>query len=280
MASTKEHNAYVPGYKPSHIQNHTWRTAENSAAYLLPTLQAKAKVNPHLRLLDCGAGPGSISVSLAKYIPQGEVIATDLSEEVIQRAAELAKAEGVGNLKVQAANVYELPFADDSFDIVHAQQVLCHLDAPVEALQSMLRVCKPGGVVALREVDMRMWDFWPELEPLTQFNKLITLVMSSNGGNPTIGARLPSLAMQAGIPRERIQASMGAWCFSTREEREMWGGSMRDRLKDGGMRKVVLERKLGWGEEDMDKMAEAWDEWIAAEDGCFGCLNGEVIITK
>ncbi|KAF2166480.1 hypothetical protein M409DRAFT_54823 [Zasmidium cellare ATCC 36951] len=280
MTDPRPHNAYVPGYKPAHIKNHTWRTAENSAPHLIPVLQSKAQTNPNTKLLDCGAGPGSISVSLAKYIPQGEVTATDLSEEVIQRAATLAETEGVTNVKVQAASIYELPFEDDSFDVVHAHQVLCHLDQPLEALRSMLRVCKPGGVVALREVDMRMWSFWPESEPLKQFHKLITLVMGANGGYPNIGPRLVSLAMQAGIPRERVQASMGTWCYSTREEREVWGGTMRDRVQAGEMRKVALERGLGWGEEDMDKMAQAWDEWIEAEDGCFGCLHGEVLITK
>ena len=68
----KEHNAYVPGYKAEHIKNHTWRTAENSAAYMLPKLQEMVKEKPNLKLLDCGAGPGTITASLAKYMPQGE----------------------------------------------------------------------------------------------------------------------------------------------------------------------------------------------------------------
>lgn len=280
MASTTQHNAYVPGYKPAHIKNHTWRTAENSCAYLLPTLQSMAKSNPHLKLLDCGAGPGSISVSLAKYIPQGSVTATDLSEEVIQRAATLASNSSITNLKTQAASVYDLPFPDNTFDIVHASQILCHLDQPLEAMRSMLRVCKPSGVVAIRESDMRMWTFYPDSPHLTSFHKLICAVMASNGGHPNTGPALVSLAMQAGIPRERIQASMGTWCYSTREEREMWGGVMGQRLREGEMRRVVLERGLGWSEADMDAMVDAWGEWVEAEDGCFGCMHGEVIITK
>ncbi|CAK4034947.1 S-adenosyl-L-methionine-dependent methyltransferase [Lecanosticta acicola] len=276
----KGHNAYVPGYKANHIKNHTWRTAENSAAYLLPKLQEMAREKPNLQLLDCGAGPGTITTSLAKYMPEGQVTATDLSEEVIHRAAECAKSQGVTNMKCHAANVYNLPFEDDSFDIVHTQQMLCHLDSPLEAIQSMLRVCRPGGILAIRECDMRMWALYPEVPVLQEFHKLVMATMKANGGSNDMGVRLLSLAMKAGLPRERIQASMGTWCYSLREEREVWGGAMRDRIREGPMRQKCLDQNLGWNAEEMDRMADAWEEWIETEDACFGCMHGEVIITK
>lgn len=280
ITASKSHNVYLTAHKESHIRNHEWRTAENSSAYLLPKLQAMIMEKPALRLLDCGAGPGTITLSLAKYIPQGEVIATDLSAEVMQRAQAMAISKGVNNMKCMAASIYDLPFPDESFDVVHAQQVLCHLDAPLEALQSMLRVCKPGGVVALRESDLRMWTVHPEYPGVLEFHKVQMSVMDAAGGTNTLGPRLVSLAMEAGIARDSISASMGTWCYSTREEREIWGGSMSARIRNGELRKKVIDAKLGWSAEELDAMADDWDRWVDAADGCFGSMHGEVIITK
>lgn len=54
---------------------------------------------------------------------------------------------------------------------------------------------------------------------------------------------------------------------------------MAERVRTGEMRKKALEEKVAT-EAELDAMAEAWDEWIAAEDGCLGCLNGEILIKK
>lgn len=278
MAS-QEHRAYVPGYKPEHIRPHAWRTAENSAAYLLPRLQELSSKTPDLQLLDCGAGPGTISASFAKLIPQGTVVATDLSEEIITRAKDFASSEGITNMRFQAASIYELPFENNSFDIVHAHQVLIHLDEPLAALKEMLRVCRPGGIVASR--DFTGSDtYYPQSDLIEASRKLSKAVGKASGRTENMGVRLVSLAMQAGVPRSNIEASMSSWCYSIPEERDMWGGSMRDRLRSGGMRKTVLEQNLGWTEKDMDDMADAWQKWIDAEDGVWGLMNGEVIITK
>ncbi|KAF7190610.1 putative methyltransferase C1B3.06c [Pseudocercospora fuligena] len=278
MASQK-HHAYVPGYKQEHIRPHAWRTAKNSAAYLLPKLQEMSSKKPDLQLLDCGAGPGTVSASFAKLIPQGTVVATDLSEEIIIRAKDFASAEGITNMRFQAASIYELPFEDNSFDIVHAHQVLIHLDEPPAALKEMLRVCKPGGIVASRDFTGSD-SYYPQSDLIEASRKLSKAVGKASGRTENIGVRLVSLAMQAGVSRSNIQASMSSWCYSTPEERDMWGGSMRDRLRSGGMRKTALEQNLGWTEKDMDDMANAWQEWIDAEDGVWGLMNGEVNITK
>ncbi|KAK4616230.1 hypothetical protein CLAFUW4_10024 [Fulvia fulva] len=239
-----------------------------------------AQANPSLKILDCGTGPGTVVASLSKYMPQGTITATDLSPEVVERAASHARDQGVTNMHCQVASIYDFPFGDGEFDVVHAQQVLCHLNQPLEALRSMLRVCKPGGIVALRERDLRMWNWYPDLPGLTEFTKCIRAVMTAAGGSEDMGVRLVSLAMQAGVKREDITATMGTWCYSTREEREMWGETMRDRIKHGEMRRKVLEGNLRWDEGEMDEMAKALREWIEAEDGCFGCMHGEVILRK
>jgi ubiquinone/menaquinone biosynthesis C-methylase UbiE len=106
-------SVYTHGHDKSAVSQHAARTAENSAAYLLPHLHSNQK------LLDVGCGPGSITVGLSERVDS--VFAVD------NAAAVLAKAEqalqGRDNVTLLEASVYSLPFEDASFDIVHAHQV-------------------------------------------------------------------------------------------------------------------------------------------------------------
>ena len=204
------------------MRHHEWRTAENSAAHLIPHLKSAAANNPELKLLDVGAGSGTISASLAKYMPSGKVLATDISDDILERAKEFADSKGVTNISFQKANIYELPFSDASFDITHASQVLCHLDAPADAVKEMVRVTKSGGIVALRETDMQMWCIYPELPALLQFHDINIKTLVANGGQDKGGRKLLPWVLEAGVARKDITLSFGTWCYSQPEDKKQW----------------------------------------------------------
>ena len=220
--SPAPHNTYTPGH--TQVKHHEWRTAENSAAYLLPTLESLAKSKPEIILLDIGCGSGTITTSLAKHMPRGSITAVDISPDILTKAAEHAEQQGVTNIVYQTANIYTLPFEDETFDVVHASMVLSHLDAPAEAYREMLRVTKSdGGVVANRESDLTMWSCYPEPPVLRRYHEVQVALMRASGGQVQAGPRLVSWAMEAGARREQITASFGTWTYSTPEEREIWG---------------------------------------------------------
>ena len=215
--------SYLPGYKPAHIRHHEWRTAENSAAYLLPALEAMRRQNPQLKMLDVGAGPGTMSASFAQHIPDGHVTATDISDEVLGRARDHARSLGLTNMSFQEANVFQLPFPDDTFDVAHAHQVLCHLQTPVPAIREMLRVTRPGGVVALRESDTEMWSFWPASPALLKWHRMLLALHNQDGRSTTAGRQLLSWALAAGAERGNVKVSCGTWCYSAPEDKKAWG---------------------------------------------------------
>ena len=128
---------YTHGHHESVLRSHTWRTVENSAAYLLPYLQSG------LDVLDVGCGPGTITLDLARRIGPGTVVGIDRSSDVLEEARRAGAR--VSNVRFESGDVYDLAYPDDSFDVVHAHQLLQHLSDPVGALREMLRVCKPGG---------------------------------------------------------------------------------------------------------------------------------------
>ena len=137
-------DAYTHGHHESVLRSHRWRTAENSAAYLLPHLR------PGLSVLDVGSGPGSITADLAALVAPGRVVGTDASADVIAQASADHTAPG---LSFEVGDAYALPYDGGEFDVVHAHQVLQHLTDPVAALREMSRVCKPDGWVAARDAD-------------------------------------------------------------------------------------------------------------------------------
>ena len=278
MPQTQSHNTYLSAYNQRATQHHEWRTAENSAPHLIPVLVEKASQKPTLSLLDVGAGSGTITASLAKYMPQGSVMATDISEEILDKALQHSKSVGVHNVEIRKADVYKLPFEDGSFDVVHASQMLAHLDVPVAAIKEMVRVTRKfGGVVALRESDLRAWSFYPEYPGIMAFNRMICAVMAANRGDPAAGTKLVDWALKADLRREQVKSSAGSWCYTIKEERDMWGGTMVDRCGNESTRQKALALGIA-SESDFEKMATGWRKWIEAEDGWFGCLQGEAII--
>src|SRR6185436_15270930 len=140
------HDIYTHGHHEAVLRSHTWRTAENSAGYLLAALR------PGLDLLDVGCGPGTITVDLARLVAPGRVIGIDRAPEVLAQASAHAGGQGV-SLDLRVGDVYALPFPDASFDVVHAHQLLQHLSDPVRALAEMRRVLRQDGLLAARDGD-------------------------------------------------------------------------------------------------------------------------------
>ena len=134
---------YTHGHHESVLRSHTWRTAENSAGYLLPHLR------PGQSLLDVGCGPGTITADLALLVAPGEVVGLDAAPAVLDQARAHAAGLGSGaaNLRFEVGDLFSLAYADASFDVVHLHQVLQHLTDPVGALVSLRRVLAPDGVL-------------------------------------------------------------------------------------------------------------------------------------
>ncbi len=144
---------YTHGHAESVLRSHRARTAANSAAYLLPRLR------PTDRLLDVGSGPGTITADLARLV--AEVVAVEVSEDAAALTRSELERQRVTNAVVRVADVHALDLADDSFDVVHAHQVLQHVADPVAALREMARVTRPGGVVGVRDSDYAAFAWYP-----------------------------------------------------------------------------------------------------------------------
>ncbi|KAL2850649.1 UbiE/COQ5 methyltransferase [Aspergillus pseudoustus] len=263
---------YTTNHAPSVLATHSWRTAQNSAAYLFPHL------TPAMQILDIGCGPGTITVDLATHIPEGHITGLEYFGDPLPAARSLAASRGIKNITFTTGDIHSLPFADNTFDVIHVHQVLQHIADPVAGLREMRRVAKPGGIVAARESDRFSW--FPANSGIEAWVDVTTRVQRAGGGNPHPGSKLHVWAKEAGFELEdhRVKRSAGAWCFSTPAEREYWGGGMARRMEDSGF----VEKALAEGvpREELGQIVAGWREWVDDKEGWFGVLHGEILCWK
>src|SRR5512143_3452508 len=144
---TPDEENYLHGYSAEHRAFLSSRTATRQAAFFLPFLK------PGMRLLDCGCGMGALTASLARHLAPGEVIGIDREPSQIDAARAWAAEKGVGNVRFDLGNIFEIPFPDASFEAVFAYTVLEHVRDPLQAMREMRRVLKPGGIVGICDPD-------------------------------------------------------------------------------------------------------------------------------
>lgn len=109
-----------------------------------------ARIQPGQRILDVAAGAGEPAVSAAERVgPGGYVLATDISEGIIELALQVARERGLTQIEARAMDGEKLDLPDASFDAVLCRLGLMYMPHPVTALREWGRALRPGGRVAV-----------------------------------------------------------------------------------------------------------------------------------
>lgn len=184
---------YSIGHKECALAYMRFRTAERSCGFF------RQHVGPAARILDCGCGPGSITVGLARWAPDGHTTGIDIGADQLEGARALARDLGLTNVAFRQGSIFELPFDDASFDVVFSQTVLFHVPHPEKALAEIKRVLRPGGVVALRDAINASMFIWPDDPLVHELSRVVRLGALRSGGNPDVGRELGTLLHAAGF---------------------------------------------------------------------------------
>jgi SAM-dependent methyltransferase len=196
---------YVPGYSPATVRHHASRTAAQQAAFFLPHLR------PGMSLLDCGCGPGTITIGLAQAVAPGQVVGIDIEPNLVEHASVLSREQGISNVPFQVANVFDLPFFEGSFDTVFAGDLLQRLNQPIKAIKEMWRVLKPAGVTGISSLDMGGRIIGPANHGLEDYYNLHERIWKDHGIDMHLGRHLRSLLRQDGFVR--VEASVTYDCY-------------------------------------------------------------------
>ena len=240
------------------------RRTGQAASFLAPHLR------PGMRLIDCGCGPGSITVDLAQAVAPGETIGIDLRKDALSQARDLAHERGVANVAFQAASVYRLPFADGIFDAAFSCAVLQHLAAPVAALQEIKRVLKRGGVVGIADGSSPITFRYPTNPLLAKWDEIRGRERPYRTGHPPGALALRTLLREAGFARSLASGTLTTETgppTGTIEETRAVARTHVVRLR-GILGELALAQ--GWATADeLERIAEALVVWGEAPDAFY-----------
>jgi ubiquinone/menaquinone biosynthesis C-methylase UbiE len=249
---------YIPGYSSNATDFMANRSVDSHAAFFKPYLK------PGMKLLDCGCGPGTITLGLAELVAPERVTGTDIGSSQIAIARENSLSQEISNVEFIEANIYQLPFEENSFDAVFSHAVLEHLQSPVNALQELWRVLKPGGVLGVRTPDWGGFLIAPSNTELERAIAYYKLIQQKNGGNPYVGRQLRGLLREAGFIN--IKASASYECY---ENLRSIGEYLALRIEESETIDRAVEQ--GWVENSqaLSSMSSALREWSQNPDGIF-----------
>ena len=197
---TRPPEIYTPGYAEPTLRLMLQRTAAKHAAFFTPYLRGG------MRVLDCGCGPATITLDLAKLVSPGQVVGIDPEPTQLRSAQNRSRQEGI-NAWFAVASIYDLPFANGQFDAVFAHALFEHLREPARALSEMRRVLRSSGIVGLRSPDWAGWFVYPPSPVIEQAFHLFKEIQIANGGNPHVGRALRSLLRESGFSNVALSAS-------------------------------------------------------------------------
>jgi len=213
--------SYVHGYDPR--ENVRLR---DQASTLVELLHSDTSYPPGSLVLEAGCGVGAQTVALARNSPGAKIISIDLSESSLAEAKRSVEAAGLTNVQFQRADIFHLPFEPDAFDHVFVCFVLEHLPRPIEALEALRAVLKPGGTITVIEGDHGSAYFHPDSEAARRAIGGQVELQRRAGGDALIGRRLYPLLQQAGFHSVRVSPRM------------VYADASRPELVDGFTRKT------------------------------------------
>lgn len=201
MLETIPETIYTMGYNLAYVRAQERFAQQPSLNFLVPHLLAGR------RLLDVGCGAGFLSARLAEAVVPGEMVGIDFEQSQVVMARETAAQRKLGNARFQLADALDLPFADDSFDVVHIGGVLMHVADADLALAEARRVLKPGGLVACRDLMLNSCFAHPELGMMKRSFEMLADTVAADGGQPDIARDIKMRLKQAGFTDIRVAHS-------------------------------------------------------------------------
>jgi ubiquinone/menaquinone biosynthesis C-methylase UbiE len=158
-----------------------------------------AGLKPGMRVLDVGCGVGDVSLLAARIVGhEGSVRGIDRSAEALEMARQRAFAHGVSWVSFENGDINAIP-AEQLFDAVTGRFILLYFADPVAVLTNLMRLVRPGGILAFLEMDISAARVEPELPLFEQCASWITGVYRRVAIEPDMGSKLASSFFAAGL---------------------------------------------------------------------------------
>jgi len=189
-----EHTKYVHGYSEREALR-----LNDQADTLEDIIHNDTVFKSGSLVLEAGCGVGAQTKIIAEKNPDSNFISIDISKESIHEAQQLIKRLSIRNVVFRQANLYKLPFQNETFDNVIVCFVLEHLHNPAVALNELKRVLKNDGIMIVIEGDHGSTFFYPDSREAHSAIDCQIQVQKEIGGNSNIGRELYPLFKSVGF---------------------------------------------------------------------------------
>lgn len=196
---------------------------QDQADALVDLLHSDTHYPERSLVLEAGCGVGAQTVTLVRNSPRARFVSIDISPDSLAAAQRKVQS---ANVLFQQADVYQLPFARESFDHVFVCFLLEHLARPLDALEKLKQVLKPGGSITVIEGDHGSTYFHPDSAAAHEAIRCQVELQRASGGNANIGRELYPLLRQARFADVSVSPRM------------VYVDASRPRLVDGFTRKT------------------------------------------
>jgi len=254
-------NRYVHGYSARESER-----LSDQAQTLTDLLHHDTRYPAGSLVLEAGCGTGAQTVILARNSPGALITSVDVSGDSLKKAGELAGKEGITNVTFRQADLFLLPFDQESFDHIFVCFVLEHLAEPLRALEQLRQLLKDGGTITVIEGDHGSAYFYPDNADARRAIDCLVELQRRGGGNAMIGRQLFPLMTGAGFRDVSVSPRM------------VYADASRPLLVEGFTRLTFTAMVEGVSEEVRNQglmTEEAWKRGIAAlyrtaeKDGVF-----------
>lgn len=177
---------------------------ENANPSTLRLLQAGLKRGQ--RVVDIGCGSGAVMPAILELVgAEGSVTGVDASEERVAEARRLVT--GARNAVAQVGSLPQTGLPDARFDFSWSQFVFEYLPEPQRAVAEMIRITRPGGTVAVADIDGHGLAFWPRPAVVEEGLPLLMRALESTGFDFYVGRKLFTWFRQAGLKDVQVHLS-------------------------------------------------------------------------
>jgi demethylmenaquinone methyltransferase/2-methoxy-6-polyprenyl-1,4-benzoquinol methylase len=175
----------------------------------------ECKVRPGQHVLDCATGTGDLALEFKRWVgPEGSVLGTDFCDDMLSFAPGKAQQKGL-DVQFELADVLNLPYEDDRFDLASISFGIRNVDSPIRCLQEMARVVRPGGTVAVLEFGGQPEGLFGMLYDL-HARYVMPFLGGLLSGNKEAYRYLPRTAAQYPHKEKFLEIMDKADCFSSR----------------------------------------------------------------
>ena len=179
---------------------------DQEARWLLDRLD----VRPGWRAIDVACGPLGILPLLAERVgPAGEVVGLDREPEMLAHAEEMLARRDLHNVRLVHADATATGLPRAGFDLAHVRLLLVNVPNPADVLAELVALVRPGGVVAVQEVDWISWQCQPGHPAWDRLRDIMRQAWQAHGLDPFVGRRLPEMLRDAGLVDVEATAHAG-----------------------------------------------------------------------